>query len=501
MDPAVITSRVSVDPAAVIAPVSPRLFGTLVEHMGRCVYEGIFDPGDSMADEAGIRVDVAELTREAGVGIVRYPGGNFVSGYDWQEGVGPASERTPRLDLAWRSIEPNTFGLNEFMGWTARVGAEPMLAVNLGTRGVAEAVELVEYTNIASGTRFADLRRSHGREEPYGVKVWCLGNEMDGPWQIGHRSAHEYGSDAAQAARAMKLVDPSIELVVCGSSHDRMPTFGAWERTVLEHTFDDVDYISLHRYYEKTGDDTVGYLASGLGMDSFIETVVAICDEVAASKGSDRKLKLSFDEWNVEIRVQDPEHDWAVAPRLSEDVHSVEDAVVVGGLLISLLRHSDRVGVACFAQLVNVMALIRTESGVAWRQPSFYPFSLTAQHARGEVLRVNVASDALVNSATRGDIDPVDAIVTRDPVDGSLSVFAVNRGVADHVRLDVALPAGADVRVAEHVVLGGDDGDATNTADQPSRVAPRVSDEHALDAGFLTVVLPPASWTMVRLEA
>ena len=492
-----ITSRVRVDPAAIVAPVSPRMFGTLVEHMGRCVYEGIFDPGDANADASGIRLDVADLTRELGVGPVRYPGGNFVSGYDWQEGVGP--DRTARLDLAWHSIEPNTFGLHEFMDWTSRVGAEPMLAVNLGTRGVAEAVELVEYANLPGGTRFADMRRANGREEPFGVKLWCLGNEMDGPWQIGHRSADEYGSTAAQAAKAMKFADPSIELVICGSSHDRMPTFGPWERTVLEHAYDDIDYISMHRYYEKRGDDRVGYLASALGMDSFIERVIAICDEVAESQGSNKKIKLSFDEWNVEIRVQDPEHDWAVAPRLSEDVHSAEDAVVVGGLLISLLRHSDRVAVACFAQLVNVMALIRTEPGVAWRQPSYHPFALASRFAKGDVLRIEIEASEKISSTTLGLIEPVDAVITRDPDDGSLTVFAINRSVTDDVVLEVTVPVG--LHVIQHLVVGGGDPDATNDAEHPDRVAPTHSSEHSTHADQLRATLPAASWSMIRLQA
>jgi len=491
----VLSSRITVDPAAVVAPVSPRLFGTLVEHMGRCVYEGIFDPGDVNADASGIRTDVVDLTRELGVGPVRYPGGNFVSGYDWQEGVGP--ERTARLDLAWHSIEPNTFGLHEFMDWTTRVGAEPMLAVNLGTRGVAEAVELVEYANLPGGTRFADLRRANGAEEPFGIKLWCLGNEMDGPWQIGHRSAAEYGSTAAQAARAMKFVDPSIELVICGSSHDRMPTFGSWERTVLELAYDDIDYISMHRYYEKNGDDRVGYLASALGMDSFIDTVVAICDEVGAARGSDHKVNLSFDEWNVEIRVQDPAHEWAVAPRLSEDVHFAEDAVVIGGLLISLLRHSDRVAVACFAQLVNVMAPIRTERGVAWRQPSYYPLALTSRFARGEVLHVDIRSSDTVSSSTRGAVDPVDAVVTRDPADGSISVFAISRSVTDDVAIEVSIPEG--MHVVDHLELGGDDPTATNTAEHPDRVIPKPSTAHSVEGTLLRATLPPATWTVITL--
>jgi alpha-N-arabinofuranosidase len=478
-----ITARGAIDPGAAVGPVPARLFGVLVEHMGRSVYDGIYAPGDPAADSTGLRTDVLELAREYGTTVVRYPGGNFVSGYDWQDGIG--AERIPRLDLAWRSIEPNTFGLHEFMSWIDAVGAEPMMAVNLGTKGVSEAVDLIEYTNIAGGTKYSDLRGANGRAEPYGIKLWCLGNEMDGPWQIGHRSAAEYGSLAGQTARAMKLVDSGIELVVCGSSHDRMPTFGPWEETVLDLTYDDVDYISMHRYYEKAGDDRAGYLASSDGMDDFIARVAAICDRVGAAKGSTRKLRLSFDEWNVETRepyIED--QPWTTAPRISEDVHTVEDAVVMGGLLISLLRNSDRVGIACFAQLVNVMAPIRTEPGVpARRQPSFWPFALTARHARGEVLRVVLQSDARVDSTSRGDVAPVDAIATSNG--DAVALFAVNRSPDEEVSLELVVPAG--LRVSEHVFLG-DHG-------------PEASTGHELDGARLRVLLPPASWTMLRLDA
>jgi len=491
---------VTLDPSVTIAPVPPRLFGVLVEHMGRCVYEGIFDPGDPRADEAGLRSDVHQLTRELGVSVVRYPGGNFVSGYDWQDGVGPVQARTPRLDLAWRSIEPNTFGLGEFMRWAAMVNAEPMLAVNLGTRGIENAVNLIEYTNVPSGTRYSDLRREHGRSDPYAVRLWCLGNEMDGPWQIGHKSADEYGWLAAQTARAMRRVDPSIELVVCGSSNDKMPTFGHWETSVLERSYDDVDYISLHSYYEKTDDDRVGYLASALAMDKFIESVVATCDHVAAMTRSRRSLKLSFDEWNVETRVQDDERPWTIAPRLSEDEHTVEDAVVVGGLLISLLRHSDRVAVACLAQLVNVMAPIRAERDTeAWRQATFFPFALTARHARGDVLRVEPRSSSTLMSATRGDVEPVDMIATHDPEAGSLTIFAVNRSATEVVSIDAAIIGGDQHRVVEHTFIGGHDWEATNTALAPHRVCTESSNQHSIDKGRLQAQLPAASWTMLRL--
>ncbi|MDQ2737334.1 MAG: alpha-L-arabinofuranosidase, partial [Actinomycetota bacterium] len=365
------TCTATVDPAFVIAPVPPRLFGSFIEHMGRCVYGGIYQPGHPEADVDGLRQDVVKLTRELGVTAVRYPGGNFVSNYRWEDGVGPVAGRQPSLDLAWRSIEPNTFGLNEFMAWARQAEVEPIMAVNLGTRGVEDACHLLEYTNFPGGTRYSDLRISHGVPDPHDIKLWCLGNEMDGPWQVGQKTGTEYGRLAAETGKAMRRIDPTIELVACGSSNERMPTFGQWEADVLDAAYDVVDYISLHAYFEQHGDDRVGFLASAHTMDQFIEGVVATCDHIAAKKRSRRKLMLSFDEWNLwyESRfVGQANLEWAQGPRLIEDEYTVEDAVVLGNLLMSLLRHSDRVTAACLAQLVNVIAPIRTEpDGAAWR--------------------------------------------------------------------------------------------------------------------------------------
>jgi len=499
----VISCRATLDASFVVAPVPPRLFGSFVEHMGRAVYEGIFEPGDASADPDGLRRDVLELTREAGVSVVRYPGGNFVSGYDWEDGVGPLDQRPVRLDLAWRSIEPNTFGLNEFMTWADRAHVEPMMAVNLGTRGVADAVNLLEYANFPSGTKYSDLRVAHGRREPYNIKLWCLGNEMDGPWQIGHKNAETYGRLAAETAKAMRLIDPTVELVACGSSHQGMPTFGTWETTVLEHAYDYVDYLSLHAYYKKDDEDPVGYLASADAMDNFIDGVVATCDHVGAMRRTRKQIRLSFDEWNVEHVPYWPEEQvdvWKRAPRIAEDQYNAEDAVVVGNLLISLLRHSDRVAVACQAQLVNVIGLIRAEPGrPAWRQSTFHPFALTARHARGDVLRVEARSDATLHSPTRGDVRPVDVTATYEPESRALTVFAVNRSVTEGAVLELAIVELATYRVVEHCVMGGSHLDAVNTVDAPDRVVPVASSDHASTDRGVTVQLPPASWTMLRL--
>ncbi len=377
-----LAARVVVDPAAQVAPVKRRLFGSFVEHLGRCVYTGIYEPGHPTADEDGFRGDVLALTQELGVSVVRYPGGNFVSNYRWEDGVGPREHRPVRRDLAWRTIETNEIGVDEFIKWTGRAGVEPMLAVNLGTRGIAEALDLLEYADHPAGTTLSEQRVANGAPDPHGVRLWCLGNELDGPWQTGHKTAAEYGRLAAETARAMRQAEPDLELVACGSSHSSMPTFGSWEATVLEEAYDVVDYISLHAYYEEHDGDPGSFLASAVDMDRFIDAVTATADYVRAKLGASKRIDLSFDEWNVwylsRFQHDGPEPGWPVAPRLIEDRYSVTDAVVVGNLLIALLRHADRVAVACLAQLVNVIAPMMTEpGGPAWRQTTFHPFAAT----------------------------------------------------------------------------------------------------------------------------
>ncbi len=495
-------TTITLDPAFVIGELDRRLFGSLVEHMGRCVYTGIYEPTHPTADETGFRQDVAELTREAGVSVVRYPGGNFVSGYRWEDGVGPRSERPTRIDLAWRSIETNHVGLNEFLGWAGHVGAEPMLAVNLGTRGVQEACDLLEYTNYPGGTALSDLRWKHGQTSPYGVKLWCLGNEMDGPWQVGHKTADEYGRVAVETARAMRQVDPSIELVACGSSNSRMATFGDWEATVLEHCYDAVDYISLHDYYEEHDGDRASFLASGDDMDRFIGSVIATVDHVGAKLRNPKRVNLSFDEWNVWYQKRFPGHtnlDVEWAPRLIEDTFSALDAVVVGGFLTTLIRHADRVKIACHAQLANVIGLLRTEpGGAAWRQTIFHPFAETARLARGSVLRVEPIGPRH-ETGRYGDVASVDATATWDAETDSAAVFLVNRhpGEAQDVTLSLRAFPGSSVRRA--VQLSAADPDAVNTADEPDAVGLRVLDDARVDRDELVLRLPPASWTALDL--
>lgn len=498
-----LNARATLDPAFVVGDLDRRLFGSFVEHMGRCVYTGVFEPEHPSATPQGFRRDVLELTREMGVSVVRYPGGNFVSGYRWEDGVGPVEERPTRLDLAWRSVETNAFGLDEFVEWTKAADVEPMLAVNLGTRGVQEAADLVEYANHPGGTRLSDLRKRHGAEKPYDVGLWCLGNELDGPWQIGHKTADEYGRLAAETAKAMRLVDPRIELVACGSSNRGMATFGEWERVVLDHAYDYVDYVSLHAYYEEKAGDLGSFLASAVDMDAFIEEVVAACDHVKALHRSSKRLRLSFDEWNVWYQQRfagAANLPWEERPRLIEDEFSVADAVVVGSFLITLMRHADRVGVACQAQLANIIAPIRTEpGGPAWRQTIFWPFSQAARLARGRVLRVEPVAPSY-DTAAYGPVDAVVLTATHDEESGDVAVFAVNRSTTDDVRMTVDLRALPGLRVAEHHVLTDDDVRASNSAADPDRVRPRAGAGATVDDGALGLTLPPVSWTALRLS-
>jgi alpha-N-arabinofuranosidase len=500
------SARFTIDPRASAGRVERGLFGGFVEHLGRHVYDGIYEPGHPEADERGFRRDVLELVRELGVSTIRYPGGNFVSGFRWEDSVGPREQRPRRLDLAWHSTETNQVGLHEFADWLETAGSELMLAVNLGTRGVAEALDLLEYANIPGGTALSQQRITNGRTDAFGVRMWCLGNEMDGPWQLGHRSADDYGKLAAQTASAMRQLDPSIELVVCGSSSAHMPTFGEWERTVLTHTYGLVDYISCHAYYEEKNGDLGGFLASAVDMDHFIDTVAGVADEVKAALGSDRTMKISFDEWNVWYvsRFHDVDKlegigNWPVAPRLLEDVYTVADAVVVGNLLISLLRHADRVTSASLAQLVNVIAPIMTEpGGPAWRQTTFFPFSITSRLATGEALALELD---VPDYATKeyGEVPLIDAVATHDSATGRTAVFLVNRSVDAAVPVSVDIAALGAVALLESHTLADDDAHARNTLEAPERVTPRANESVAIEAGSLTVVLPPVSWTALLL--
>jgi alpha-L-arabinofuranosidase len=502
-----------------IGETDRRLFGAFVEHLGRCVYGGLYEPGHPTANSGGFRGDVLELVRELGPTIMRYPGGNFVSGYDWEDGVGPVEKRPKRLDLAWLSTETNAFGTNEFMDWCREAGVEPMLAVNLGTRDGDAARRLVEYCNFPGGTALSDLRREHGWDEPHGIKFWCLGNEMDGPWQMETKTALEYGRAAREAAKLMKWVDPTIELAACGSSSRNMATFGAWERIVLEQTFEHVEYISLHTYLNNYADDTEAFFASADLMDRFIEEVIAIADAVAAEKRSTKRIMLSFDEWNVWYRTRRrsdgnrTQPGWPSAPHILEEVYDMQDALAFGGACISLLNHADRVKCACLAQLVNAIAPIMTEEGgSAWRQTTFFPFADIANLGHGSVLRAKVDSpgysaryyDPRDNAENIYPIENVPYLkfaAVYDAEGGHVTLFALNRHLTQSMAMKVDLKGLAGLQVVKAHQLHHVDLKAVNTATAPTTVMPKALTGIELGKESLSVELAPASWNVIRLAA
>ncbi|MBE6727338.1 MAG: alpha-N-arabinofuranosidase [Ruminococcaceae bacterium] len=489
-----------------IDKVDERLFGSFLEHMGRAVYEGVYQPGNKFADENGIRLDTAALVKEMGVTAVRYPGGNIVSAYNWEDGVGPKELRPVRLEAAWQNLEDNSFGTNEFMDWTKISNTTPMMAVNLGTRGVEDAMHLLEYCNFPGGTYYSDLRKKHGYEKPHNVKLWCLGNEMDGPWQIGHRNAHEYGTIAAQTAKVMKDIDPSIELAACGSAGLKLPTFGEWDATVANRCFRYIDYLSMHTYYNNrnfTLDDTRDFLGHALTFDSQIHSVIAACDYASAINKSPKRINLSIDEWNVVYRPHGkvpPDARWTKAPHQIEDVYNLEDALLVGTMFLTMLNHADRVKIGCLAQLVNVIAPIMTSDNAAWKQTIFYPFKHCSNYGRGTAL-YNVMECDKYDSKNHTDIPYLASSVIYNEEEDRLAIFVVNRDLDEDSNLEVDLRQFKDYKLDRHIILNHDDIKAVNTEENPDNVVEQIKNENSkFENGCLTSIIEKHSWNVIVLK-
>jgi len=492
-------NRIVIDPLRVRANIDRRIWGSFLEHLGRAIYQGIYDPGSALSDASGFRKDVASEVRSMGVPIIRYPGGNFVSGYNWLDGVGPRDKRPTVLDRAWNSIETNQFGTNEFVTWAKSVGAEPLIGTNFGTAAPEMSAALVEYCNVPGGTKWSNLRREHGYTQPHAIRTWCLGNEMDGTWQIGHMPAREYGRKAVDAARQMRAVDPSVQLIACGSSGPGQSTFLEWDREVLEECYSQVDGISLHRYYGneatgETGGDSLKYLALNLAMEEQIDQVAAVCEYVRKRTGSRKRLWLSFDEWNVWYRRRGGNGQRQQAPHLLEEEYNLEDALLVGGLVNALLRRSDKVRVACLAQLVNVIAPIVTNANGILRQSIYYPYAWALESARGQAL------DAWVESAAIEGVPAVDSAVTFDNTTGQYCVLLLNRDLAQPREVTLVFRDNAPARTLRFDTLTGSDLKAVNTFAEPNKVKPAALDSPR-PSGRMVLQLPARSYSRLMLQA
>jgi alpha-N-arabinofuranosidase len=475
-----------------IGVVDPRVFGGFLEHMGRAVYQGVYDPDCAHADEDGFRGDVMDALRRLDMTAMRYPGGNFASGYHWENGVGPRASRPTVRELAWQSVEPNLFGTDEYIRLCHKMGWTPMLTVNLGTGTPEEARNWVEYCNCPTGTRYADMRAANGSLEPHAVKLWCLGNEMDGQWQLGHVPAGQYAIRAQQAAKMMRDVDPSVELVACGSCGIGMSTYMQWDRQVLEYLGDLADYVSLHRYVGNREDDTPDYLAISNSIDRQIEEMDAACRYVQAQRRSRKRPYLCFDEWNVWYKDRMGNGEGQFAPHLAEEVYNLEDALVVAGFLNSFIRHADVVKIANIAQIVNVIAPLSTRDDELLVHPTFYPFEMFSKRREGVALRVAVDGPTYVG-ATNGQVNVIDssAVLNAGAGDGVLHVFAVNRSLDELATVQIELADGAIAALESGELLCGTDPKAVNTFEQPDLVRSQPLEGARVVGGKAQVELPP----------
>lgn len=491
-----LTARVTLDNERIVGAISPMLFGGFAEHMGRCIYGGLYDPASPHADERGFRRDVQAALREMRLTILRYPGGNFLSGYDWRDGVGPRQQRPRRRDLAWQSVESNQFGTNEFIEYCRALEIEPMLGVNLGTGTIADAAALVEYCNAPIGTRYADLRAEHGYPEPHAVKYWCIGNEMDGPWQIGHLEMDEYARKARESAKMMRWHDPELKLILCGSSSPIMPTYPEWDRVVLETCWEHVDYLALHDYAANYENDTASYLALAAQFENYLDTISGLLRYVKTKLRSKHDVFLSWDEWNVWYKDRSGRGGWQEAPHLSEEVYNLEDALVVAQWMNVFLRRCNVLKIACLAQIVNTISPLTTTREGLLRQTTYYPFVLFSRHAAGYALDPLISAP---NYDTRvfGPMPLLDVAASYDQPQDRGAVFIVNRSQTEAVTTDVTWQGAAPSRVSAIHQLANSDPKAANTFEQPDTVIPKQLDGVSMRDGKLTLRLPPLSFTVV----
>lgn len=501
-------TKISVRQAFAVGKISPRLFGSFVEHMGSVVYTGIYEPGHPTADENGFRQDVLELVKSLNLGVIRYPGGNFTSGYDWLDTIGPIDKRPRKIDLAWRGIEPNTFGIHEFFQWIQPTNAEPIFTVNLGTKGIDDARNLVEYCNFAKGTYWSDLRRENGQETPFNIKLWCLGNELDGPWQIGAKSAYEYGRLANEASKVMKLVDDSIETILVGSSTPRLASYPEWDRVALEQAYEQVDYLALHNYIDKYDaddltrppknerDDTPTYLAKAYRFDRQIEEIIATCDYVKGLLRSEKTMYLAFDEWNVHAQPEKEHEDFQIGSPIDWCYFTMEDALLFGSLGLAILRHADRVKIGCQSLLVNTIPLILTDAGgQAWCNPTYYILEHLSNYATGKVLK-QVATGPTYDSEKAQNVPFVDSVIVENEED--LVLFFVNRS---HDKQTVQLDHDFSLETSgQQIVLKSEQLSDKNLRTAPTTLLPQTRTINCLENGKIVVTLDKYSWNVIKIK-
>ncbi len=527
-------ATVFLHPGHRIGEISPRLFGAFIEPIGTIVDGSMYNPKHVSADELGFRTDFLQAVRETGLPAVRLPGGNFVSGWNWKDSIGPVENRKKHLDLAWFQYITNQVGHDEYLRWSEKAGTEPMYTINLGTGGIEDAIDIAAYTNHPGGEYWSDLRQKNGHEKPYGVKIWYLGNEMDGPWQIGswEKAPRGYGVLANEVSKAMKWVDPTIETVACVSSSPNLSHYPQWDMDVLEQCYESVDYISLHHYHAATPDNLPALMGGSVYFENYINTEIALCDFLQAKLRSPRKMMLSFDEYatilrpaeelhpgygphaiyaahyrfdqNREYVLHDPDHmEGARAPKIPQ----MMEALTNTSTLMAFLRHADRVKIGCMTS--GLAALARTDREHVWKPAGYYPYEDMIRHATGVSLRPLVTCDCFDipgyamddNSQyqTQRGVPYIDAAAAYDEEKGEMTVYIINRSWEEDFEIDLDVSHFHGYTLKEHVQMYSEDPQAGNTWEDPEKVKPSVSEAADFKDGRITSVVKKLSWNAFRL--
>ena len=493
-------ARIKLDPDRVIGEVHPHVFGNFVEHLGRCVYGGVFEEKGALSDADGFRRDVMEAARGLGVTLLRWPGGNFASGYNWKDGIGPRDQRPARRDHAWGAMESNRFGTDEFLTYCERLQVDPYLCINAGLGSVEDARNWVEYTNESANTYWAQQRRKNGRDQPWGVKVWGLGNEIDGPWQLGHKNAEDYAKFALEAAKAMRRADGSILLIASGSSN-----FGpgadwvGWNRTVLERLKNEIDYISLHTYVGNRTNNFEEFLAFGRDLDDRIQVVKGQIRAVRVGNPSARPIMIAFDEWNVWYRTLVPgSTEYDIAKTGLEEKYNFEDALGMGVFLNAFFRHADVVKMANLAQLVNVIAPMFTNPQGLYFQTIYFPIAEYAKQRGNQSLDVRVDSPQYKPDKGR-ELGYLDVSATYNPKTKQVFLNVLNRSEKTDVSARIDNVAGAPAGPVSVWELNHPDLKATHTFGKDAVVRPATRSATVKTSGNgFEYTFPKHSLTILR---
>lgn len=486
-----LRARIKIDTERTIGAIDPMIYGNFIEHLGRCINGGVFEEGSPLSDSNGYRRDVLDASKKMNVSLLRWPGGNFSSNYHWKDGIGPRDQRPPRLEMAWGTVESNRFGTHEFLQYAEMLGTRPYICANLGTGTWEEAQQWVEYVNSPADTAMTRLRKQNGRAQPWNVKIWGLGNEMDGPWQMGHRSAEDYGKFALEAAKLMKWTDPSLKLIAAGSSNFAAGAdWTGWNRTVLDFLKRHADYLALHLYVGNREDNYYEFLASSRDLDERTKTCEGIIDMALSGEPRNHKIYIAWDEWNVWYRARGPQQR---GRRILEEHYNLEDALVIATFLNSFLNHAHIVKIANLAQLVNVIAPIFTNEKGLFLQTIYYPLQLFAKNSRGTALELYVESPKY-ESRRFGEVPYVDTSAAYD--NGSLVLNVVNRHRDQPIECEFQTQDKQFSGAVEIAEVNGPDIKAEN--DFGSIKVQAVTRSARADGGTLRYTAPPHSYTMLK---